>query len=160
MTFGPTEQEGTVVTADGQYFITSMGTQLATVWLRDSAGERQLTSETYALLLMFVPSGDCVYYLARNAGARAYAGRVALVGEPRHRAAGARVARGARREITRSLLMAGRRSPRRPRMKRTAGFGSRSSVAARHCGLLTKSGQVSRVFFGAPGKIVYLTQKT
>ena len=63
------------------------------VWLRDRAGERQLTSETYALLPTLAPSGDRVYYLARNAGARARRRRGALVGEPRHRAAGARAAR-------------------------------------------------------------------
>ena len=158
VTFGPTEQEGTVVTADGKYLITSMGTQLATVWLRDSAGERQLTSETYALLPTLAPSGDRVYYLARNAGARAYAGgelwSVSLATEQRERELPGRVmgnyslsADGrkvvfttAEDEADRGIWIAelGRRTP--PRR-------------------LTKSGEF-RAFFGAPGEIVYLTQES
>jgi DNA-binding winged helix-turn-helix (wHTH) protein len=38
ITFGPTEQEGTAITADGKYLITSMGLQQSSVWLTDAAG--------------------------------------------------------------------------------------------------------------------------
>src|SRR6185295_19611150 len=34
ITFGPTEQEGTAITSDGKYLITSMGLQQADIWLQ------------------------------------------------------------------------------------------------------------------------------
>ena len=42
---GPTEQEGTALTPDGKYLITSMGLQQASISLKNASGDRQLTSE-------------------------------------------------------------------------------------------------------------------
>ena len=72
ITFGPTEQEGAALTADGKYFITSMGIQLAAVSFHDAQGDHQLTSEGFAMLPTMAPSGDRVFYLVRRA-ARAFA---------------------------------------------------------------------------------------
>jgi len=75
ITFGPTEQEGTALTPDGKYVITSMGLQQASISLKDSTGERQLTSEGFAMLptmLSTMPSGDRMFYLMRT-GSRGYA---------------------------------------------------------------------------------------
>jgi serine/threonine protein kinase len=72
ITFGPTEQEGTGITPDGKYLITSMGLQQGAVWLHDAQGDRQLTTEGFAMLPTMAPSGDRVYYLMRNSSVRAY----------------------------------------------------------------------------------------
>jgi eukaryotic-like serine/threonine-protein kinase len=72
ITFGPTEQEGTALTPDGKYVITSMGLQQASISLKDSSGERQLTSEGYAMLPTMLASGDRMFYLMRT-GSRGYA---------------------------------------------------------------------------------------
>ena len=42
ITFGPTEQEGTAITKDGKYLITSMGLQRSSIWLRE--GDRNADS--------------------------------------------------------------------------------------------------------------------
>jgi len=72
ITSGPTEQEGTAVTADGKYLITSMGLQGAAIWLHDAKGERPLTSEAFVMLPTMAPSGDHVFYLVRRDFARGY----------------------------------------------------------------------------------------
>lgn len=65
---GPLEQEGVAFTPDGKFLITSMGTQQATIWLNDEEGQRQLTSEGFAMLPTMSPLRDRVFYLVRNAG--------------------------------------------------------------------------------------------
>jgi eukaryotic-like serine/threonine-protein kinase len=72
ITFGPTEQEGTALTPDGKYVITSMGLQQASISLKDPSGERQLTSEGFAMLPTMLASGDRMFYLMRT-GSRGYA---------------------------------------------------------------------------------------
>jgi Tol biopolymer transport system component len=72
ITFGPTEQEGTALTPDGKYLITSMGLQQASISLKDPSGDRQLTSEGFAMLPIMLPSGDRMFYLMRT-GPRGYA---------------------------------------------------------------------------------------
>jgi Tol biopolymer transport system component len=72
ITAGPTEQEGTALTPDGKYLITSMGLQQASVSLKDPSGDRQLTSEGFAMLPTMLPSGDRMFYLMRT-GSRGYA---------------------------------------------------------------------------------------
>ncbi len=73
ITFGPTDQEGTAITPDGKYLITSMGLQQGAVWIHDANGDRQLTSEGFAMLPTMAPSGDRVFYLVHNNSARAFA---------------------------------------------------------------------------------------
>jgi eukaryotic-like serine/threonine-protein kinase len=72
ITFGPTEQEGTALTPDGKHLITSMGLQQASISLRDATGDRQLTSEGFAMLPTMLPSGERMFYLMRT-GSRGYA---------------------------------------------------------------------------------------
>ncbi|MFN8058154.1 MAG: protein kinase [Vicinamibacterales bacterium] len=72
ITFGPTEQEGTALTPDGTHLITSMGLQQASIWLRDPTGDRQLTSEGFAMLPTLLPSDGRMFYLMRT-GSRGYA---------------------------------------------------------------------------------------
>jgi Tol biopolymer transport system component len=66
ITFGPTEQEGTALTPDGQYLITSMGLQQASISLKDASGDRRLTSEGFAMLPTMLPSGGRMFYLMRT----------------------------------------------------------------------------------------------
>lgn len=66
ITFGPTEQEGTAITPDGKYLITSMGLQQSSIWLRDAGGERQLTDERYVAQPTMSPSDTRMFYLVRT----------------------------------------------------------------------------------------------
>ena len=72
ITSGATEEEGTAPTPDGKYVITSVGIRHASVWIHDSGGDRQLTSEGFAMLPTPSPSGDKVFYLVSSGSARAY----------------------------------------------------------------------------------------
>jgi len=73
VSFGPTEQEGTAVTPDGKYLITSMGLQQASIWLHDAGEERQLTDEGYAIQPTVVLSGTRMFYLVRTKFSRGIA---------------------------------------------------------------------------------------
>ena len=42
VTFGPTQEEGIAMAADGRSLITSVGTAQSTLWLRDANGERRI----------------------------------------------------------------------------------------------------------------------
>jgi hypothetical protein len=66
ITFGPTQQEGTAITPDGRYLITSMAVERASVWLHDHSGERPLTDEGYVTWPSMDPAGTRVYYLMRT----------------------------------------------------------------------------------------------
>jgi eukaryotic-like serine/threonine-protein kinase len=73
ITSGPTEQEGTAITTDGRYLITSMGLQRAGIWLQDATGERELTAEGYSLMPVMGASGQRAFYLSRTGSSQAYA---------------------------------------------------------------------------------------
>jgi eukaryotic-like serine/threonine-protein kinase len=66
ITFGPTEQEGTAITSDGRYVVTSMGLQQASIWLHDEAGDRKLTDERYTTQPVVVGSPNRMFYLVRT----------------------------------------------------------------------------------------------
>jgi eukaryotic-like serine/threonine-protein kinase len=70
VTFGVTEEEGIEFAPDGRSFVTSIGTSQSTVWVHDSRGDRQMTSEGYAFLPSISPDGKKLYYLVRTGGAR------------------------------------------------------------------------------------------
>jgi DNA-binding winged helix-turn-helix (wHTH) protein/Tol biopolymer transport system component len=70
ITFGPTEQEGTAITSDGRYLITSMGLQQSSLWLGGKDGERQLTTERYVTQPSLDPSGRLLYYVLRTDASR------------------------------------------------------------------------------------------
>ena len=65
VTFGVTEEEGIHFAPDGRSFVTSIGTSQSTVWVHDSRGDRQITSEGYAFLPSISPDGKKLYYLVR-----------------------------------------------------------------------------------------------
>jgi DNA-binding winged helix-turn-helix (wHTH) protein/Tol biopolymer transport system component len=71
ITFGPTEQEGTAITADGKYLITSMGLQQSSIWLHDGGGERRLTDEGYVTQPAMSPVDARMFYLVRTQASRA-----------------------------------------------------------------------------------------
>jgi len=65
VTFGATEEQGIAFAADGLSFVTSVGEKQSTIWLHDSLGDRQITSQGYAFLPCFSPDGKRLYYLQR-----------------------------------------------------------------------------------------------
>lgn len=78
ITFGPTEEEGVAITPDGRSLITAVGTRQSAVWVRDSTGERSVTSEGFASDPRMSGDGKRVYYLMQqNSGSAASELRVA-----------------------------------------------------------------------------------
>jgi serine/threonine protein kinase/Tol biopolymer transport system component len=72
VTFGVTEEEGIHFAPDGRSFVTSIGTSQSTVWIHDSRGDRQVTSEGYSFSPSISPDGKKLYYLVRIFGARSW----------------------------------------------------------------------------------------
>lgn len=72
ITSGATEEEGTAPTPDGKYLITSVGIRHASIWIHDSTGDRQLTSEGFAMLPTLSRSNNKVFYLVNAGSSRAY----------------------------------------------------------------------------------------
>ena len=77
MTFGPTEEEGIAVAADGRSLVTSVGMHEESVWLHDSKGDRRISFEGNAFLpgigtvaggarSVFSPDGTKLFYLRRK----------------------------------------------------------------------------------------------
>ena len=72
ITSGVNEEEGIAVAPDGRSLITSVGTEESTVWVHDSGGDHQITSEGRAYFedadglsgrRVFSPDGSRVYYM-------------------------------------------------------------------------------------------------
>jgi eukaryotic-like serine/threonine-protein kinase len=72
ITFGAAEEEGIAVAPYGRSVITSVGSEQSTVWLHDPAGDRQISSESYASMPAVSPDGSTVYYLVRSGSSRAF----------------------------------------------------------------------------------------
>src|SRR5204863_1950699 len=72
ITSGATEEEGLAFAPDGQWFVTSIGSSQATLWVHDARGERQITSEGYSSLPRFSPDGKRLYYLLRSRANRRF----------------------------------------------------------------------------------------
>ena len=72
ITFGVTEEEGIHFAPDGRSFVTSIGTSQSTVWIHDSRGDRQITSEGYSFRPSISPDGKKLYYLIRAAGTASF----------------------------------------------------------------------------------------
>jgi Tol biopolymer transport system component/predicted Ser/Thr protein kinase len=66
VTSGPTEEEGIAMAGDGKSFITSVGTSDSTIWIHDTKGDQQLTSEGDTFWPTFSGDGARLYYLKRN----------------------------------------------------------------------------------------------
>ena len=72
LTFGPTEEDGVAVAPDGS-LVTSIGMAQSAIWVRDSRGERPLSSEGDVMgrlgsysLPSFTRDGTKLYYLRRE----------------------------------------------------------------------------------------------
>jgi len=68
VTFGAGTEEGVHFAPDGHSFVTSVGTSQSTLWVRDSRGERQITSEGYSYMPSMSADGKKLYYLVRSNG--------------------------------------------------------------------------------------------
>ena len=72
VTFGVTEEEGIHVAPDGRSFVTSIGTSQSTLWVHDSRGDRQITSEGYSYWPSISPDSKKLYYLVRTGGTESF----------------------------------------------------------------------------------------
>jgi eukaryotic-like serine/threonine-protein kinase len=72
VTSGVTEEEGIHFAPDGRSFVTSIGTSQSTVWVHDSHGDRQITSEGYSFRPSISPDGRKLYYLIRAGGTASF----------------------------------------------------------------------------------------
>jgi len=72
VTFGAADEQGIAFAADGRSFLTSVGTRQSTLWIQDARGERQITSQGYALVPRFSPDGRKIYFLLRSRANRRY----------------------------------------------------------------------------------------
>ena len=66
VTSGTAEEEGIAMSPDGQSLLTSVGVQDNTIWIRDTGGDRQLSSEGNAFATWFSRDGDKLYYLMQS----------------------------------------------------------------------------------------------
>jgi len=66
ITAGATEEEGLSFAPDGKSFVTSIGIDLNTIWIHDSQGDRQITSQGYAYQPKFSPDGKRLYYMLKT----------------------------------------------------------------------------------------------
>ncbi|MGH9386923.1 MAG: protein kinase domain-containing protein [Vicinamibacterales bacterium] len=72
VTFGAVTEEGIQFAPDGRSFVTSIGTSQSTLWIHDSRGDRQITSEGYSFMPSIAPDGKRLYYLVRANGLRSW----------------------------------------------------------------------------------------
>jgi eukaryotic-like serine/threonine-protein kinase len=70
VTFGTTEEAGISFAPDGKSFFTSIGASQSTVWIHDFKGNRQITSEGFAVLPSLSSDGKKLYYLVGRPGAQ------------------------------------------------------------------------------------------
>ena len=66
VTAGPDGEQGIAISPDGHSLYTSVGSEEQSLWLHDSRGDRQLSSEGFAGLPHFSPDGQTVYYIRRS----------------------------------------------------------------------------------------------
>jgi serine/threonine protein kinase/Tol biopolymer transport system component len=62
MTSGPTEEEGMAIAPDGRSVITSVGLRQRSIWIHNTAGERQLSLEGYAFWPLLSSDGRKLCY--------------------------------------------------------------------------------------------------
>jgi Tol biopolymer transport system component len=66
VTSGTATEEGIYFAPDGRSFVTSIGTTQSTLWIHDSRGDRQITSEGYSFMPSLSADGKKLYYLVRT----------------------------------------------------------------------------------------------
>ena len=67
ITFGPTDEEGIAVDPNGKFLITALGTRESAIWIHDSSGDRQLSSEGFAYAPRLSHDNHRVFFLLRRA---------------------------------------------------------------------------------------------
>ena len=72
VTFGAASEEGVHFTPDGRSFLTSIGSSQGTLWVHDSRGDRQITSEGFSFMPSLSPDAKRLYYLVRSNGQRSW----------------------------------------------------------------------------------------
>ena len=72
ITFGPGEELGVNVSADGKSLVTAVGQQRSAIWIHDSSGERQVTTEGVAEFPRLSVDGRRLYYLLRQSTSDAF----------------------------------------------------------------------------------------
>jgi Tol biopolymer transport system component/DNA-binding winged helix-turn-helix (wHTH) protein len=72
LTFGPMEESGLAMAADGRSLITASGLAQSVIWLNDGVTEKPISHEGNAFLPSFSTDGKKLYYLVRGTGARAF----------------------------------------------------------------------------------------
>jgi serine/threonine protein kinase/Tol biopolymer transport system component len=72
VTAGATQEEGVAFAPDGRSFVTAIGQSQSTLWFHDSRGDRQITSEGFAVFPSLSYDGKKLYYLLRAGGARSW----------------------------------------------------------------------------------------
>jgi len=68
ITSGTTEEEGVDVAPDGRSLVTSIGSYQDTIWVHDSRGDRQMTSEAFSFQPTISADGKKLYYIVRSVG--------------------------------------------------------------------------------------------
>ena len=66
VTSGVSEEDEIQFDAGGRSYVASIGNRQSTVWLHDSRGDRQLTSEGFAFLPTISPDARTAYYLVKT----------------------------------------------------------------------------------------------
>ena len=66
VTSGTTEEEGIAMSSDGKSLLTSVGAEYSTIWIHDTSGDRQLSSEGSAYATKISRDGSKLYYLMRS----------------------------------------------------------------------------------------------
>jgi hypothetical protein len=66
LTFGPLEEDGIAMIADGRSLLTSAGILESGAWMHDAAGDRLISPEGYAAGLSFSRDRKHLYYLLRR----------------------------------------------------------------------------------------------
>jgi eukaryotic-like serine/threonine-protein kinase len=66
VTSGPTAEEGIGMAPDGRSLVTSVGTDSSAVWLHDQKGDRQISSEGYAVVPTLSPDGKTLYFIVET----------------------------------------------------------------------------------------------
>jgi DNA-binding winged helix-turn-helix (wHTH) protein/Tol biopolymer transport system component len=83
LTFGPTEEEGIAINADGRSLITSVGVHQESVWIHNASGDRQVTFEGDASVpglgfggaaahSVFSPDGTKLFYFVHKNASREF----------------------------------------------------------------------------------------
>src|SRR6266404_5015274 len=66
ITFGPTEEEGIAIAADGSSLITSIGMRQSAIWIHDASGDREISSDGLASYPAFSSDSTTIYWLRRE----------------------------------------------------------------------------------------------